>query len=73
MAQKLGIFITEPVQVGDTNHIDLGTHKLVTNPKQQFRILTKRELDCIQGLTNTMAETGSDFTDTFRILADVAP
>jgi len=27
----------------------------------------------MQGLADTMAETGSDFTDTFRILADITP
>lgn len=73
MASKLGIFITEPVEASGADHVDLGTHKILINPNQKYRILTKKEFDCIQSLINTMSETGSDFTDTFRILADVVP
>lgn len=53
--------------------LDLGTHALRTDPKQAFRMLTRAELACTEKLVEVMAATGSDFTDTFRILADVSP
>lgn len=65
--------ITEPLSVGSKSIIDLGTHSLRINPGQTFRKLTKEELACIETLVEVMAATGSDFTDTFRILADVSP
>lgn len=43
MSQKLGFLVTEPVQVGDKNYIDTGTHKILINPKQQFRAISKKE------------------------------
>lgn len=68
MAQKLGLLITNPF-----NNEDLGTKLLRVDPKQEFRDLSAAEFKLIKELTDAMAITGADWTDTFRLLAEVVP
>ena len=69
MAQKLGFLITDKPQAP----IDVGTHLLRVDPSQEFRQLTENELETIESLLETMAKTGSDWTDTFRLMSQVNP
>ena len=51
--------------------LDLGTYLIRSDPQQTFRELEENEIVCITSLLNIMAEYGSDFTDTFRIIGDL--
>lgn len=73
LAQKVGFFITQPPSLDGKAGVDLGTHLLRIDPHQTFRKLTTEEEECIEKLVEAMIATGSDFTDTFRILADISP
>lgn len=66
MGQKLGFLLTEAFTQEQTS----GVRKQIIN-KTAHRDLTIKELECIKQLFDTMKETKADFTDTFRILAQV--
>ena len=68
MAQKLGFLITKPSTSQDDYS---GSARNLIDKDQQFRDITAKEKWCIQSLTETMQQSGSDFTDTFRVLGEI--
>jgi uncharacterized protein YdiU (UPF0061 family) len=64
MGQKLGFLVTKPSSDADQQSPYAKT--LVADA--DFRELSTQEKDCITELFELMTQTGSDFTDTFRIL-----
>lgn len=66
MGQKLGFILTESYS-GEQKS---GVRKQIIKQKEN-RKLTAKEVECIKQLLNTMTQTSSDFTDTFRILGEV--
>lgn len=64
----MGFLITKPSQ----NPQDFtGTSKNLIDVDQEFREVSAKEKWLIQSLFEAMQKTGSDFTDTFRILGQV--
>lgn len=70
MAQKLGFLLTQAPETESTK-LDLGVRLLRINPQQEFRDLSRKEIECIEALMDTMTQTAADFTDAFRLLAEV--
>lgn len=62
----MGFILTEAFTEEQTS----GVRKRIVKQKKH-RELSPREVECIQELLDTMKETSSDFTDTFRILGEV--
>ena len=66
MGQKLGFLQTSPPEEGAFDEFSGTQRALIKN--EEFRDLTPAEKECIKHLMEIMAKTGSDFTDTFRVL-----
>lgn len=64
MGQKLGFLLTKPPTDADQQ----SPYAKTLVGEADFRELSTEEKDCITELFELMAQTGSDFTDTFRIL-----
>jgi uncharacterized protein YdiU (UPF0061 family) len=66
MGQKLGFLITSPPTAEQVRE-NCGTRQPLIG-REDFRELTTQEVDCVDLLFETMAKTGADFTDTFRLV-----
>lgn len=67
MGQKLGFLLTSPPDPSVCDGFS-GTKKNLVNEEPEARKLTYKEEECIKSLFETMAKSGADFTDAFRIL-----
>ena len=70
MGQKLGFLITKPPKSGQSDGFS-GVKKVLFDETEEIRELSAAEIDCIASLLGAMTQTGSDFTDTFRVLGKV--
>ena len=48
-----------------------GVCRVLRDGTQEERRLSRKERSCITAILQIMSQTGADFTDTFRIIADV--
>mmetsp|Transcript_11215 Transcript_11215/g.18877 ORF Transcript_11215/g.18877 Transcript_11215/m.18877 type:complete len:282 (+) Transcript_11215:742-1587(+) len=69
MAQKLGLVLTKAPSLDGKE--GFGTQRVNVAP-QEFREISESERRCIDKFMESMEQTGSDFTDSFRFLSQVS-